>query len=400
MLFRGFVMMGLMVLALPAMSADRDALNAYLAEGRVQEGLEEFASPSDNAERFSLAVLQALDGVERFSGGINNLGLNPRFVMGGLPLLGVVPDLRMDAAGPVTTGQVAELFRSFRSSLRKANATLAEIDDEEFDVVIDLARARLDFDGDGTATTEETLLRSFERVPNPQEPSTPQEDLTIRFDSADAKWLQGYTHFLGGILDILTAYDWRPVWNQCAHIVFQEPDPRPEIAVWSGAADEFGDFPDMIAAVHDMRLELIEEDAWHRAREEFRGMIACSRACWARVDEETDDDREWLPSPRQTGPRGAVITQEEINGWLRVLDELGAVAAGEKLLPHWRLKPGSGINIDKLVAAPPELDLVLLIQGSAFLPYLEEGPVSDAEAWDELTAPFGPGFARFAVWSN
>lgn len=85
---------------------------------------------------------------------------------------------------------------------------------------------------------------------------------------------------------------------------------------------------------------------------------------------------------------------------MHVLDELDTILAGKKLLPHWRVESGIGINVPKLVASPPRLDLILMIQGSAFIPFLEEGTVSDRTAWRTLMQPFGPGFARFAMWSN
>ncbi len=90
----------------------------------------------------------------------------------------------------------------------------------------------------------------------------------------------------------------------------------------------------------------------------------------------------------------------QIDAWMLVLDELEAIFRGEKLVPHWRVRPGAGINLDKLIEAPPELDLVLWIHGSAMIPFLEEGPVSDAATWENLTSPFGSGFVQFAIWSN
>jgi hypothetical protein len=159
-------------------------------------------------------------------------------------------------------------------------------------------------------------------------------------------------------------------------------------------------WPDLIAAIHDMRLELVDQEGPRRFRDSFLMMIAESRICWQRALEEKDDVNEWLPNPNQKGPRGLTVTRDQIDGWFKVLDELEAVARGKKLLPHWRIKAPFGINLDRLVAAPPKLDLVLWIQGSAFLPYLEEGPVSDAETWRKLTGPFGPGFFQFAIWSN
>jgi hypothetical protein len=64
------------------------------------------------------------------------------------------------------------------------------------------------------------------------------------------------------------------------------------------------------------------------------------------------------------------------------------------------MKPGVGINVEKLVGSPPPLDLVLLIRGSVLNPYLEEGAVSDPRTWGQLTRVFEGGFYRFAIWSN
>jgi len=71
-------------------------------------------------------------------------------------------------------------------------------------------------------------------------------------------------------------------------------------------------------------------------------------------------------------------------------------------MPHWRLKPGTGISIARMAENPPAFDLVLLVQGSALLPYVEAGPVSDSARWRTLMEPFGRGFMfmRFAIWSN
>jgi hypothetical protein len=224
----------------------------------------------------------------------------------------------------------------------------------------------------------------------------------IHFDSADAMWLKGYTHFLTGTIDILATYDWRPVWNQCAGLLFRNPQPPPPLKPYLRGDSEqmFSNWVDLIAALHDLRLEVVDTEGLAKARKEFSAMTICSRTCWRRVLAESDNNHEWLPSPKQTGPSGAKITQAQIDGWMHILDELDAILDGKKLLPHWRMKPGIGINVPKLVAAPPRLDLVLMVQGSAFVPYLEEGTVSDQATWRGLLAPYGSGFSRFAIWSQ
>jgi hypothetical protein len=403
MFWRHLIPLGLLLTLMPAPADTTNALDGFLRDGRIHEGLAAFASPKNNSERFSLAVLQTLDGLQQFSAGLYKLGIKPDFIQSGIPFFRVVqPGLPQASNEIATPEKVAELFNNFRSSLKRANSTLTGMSDEQFKVEVNLSQARLDFNGDGIVSSNELLVATLGRVLGLPSRTQTGEDLIIHFDSADAMWLKGYTHFLTGIIDIILAYDWLPVWNQCAHVVFQNPDPMPPIARFSAVSqgEDFAKWADLIAALHEMRLELRDKNGLSDARDEFRSMISCSRICWKRVLAETDDDHKWLPSPTQTGPGGTKITQQQIDGWMRVLDELDAILAGKKLLPHWRIKDGTGINVDRLVASPPELDLVLMIQGSAFIPYLEEGPVSDQTTWRTLRQPFGPGFMRFAIWSQ
>lgn len=389
------------LLFLPTLGLAADSLDDYIGTGRIQEGLSAYASPDNDAERFSLAVLQVFEGVQQFSVDFNELGMRQDSPLNFLPFMRiVVPTPKTAMTEPATPRMAADVFRSFRQSMRAANATLQKIGDEDFGVELNLTAASLDFDGDGLIDESETLLTSLGAIVGARPGSRPEEDLVIRFDGADAIWLKGYTHFLSGLLDILLAYDWRPVWDQCAHLLFANPDPQPSFNQWAGPGQGFDQWADMIATVHEMRLELKDKKAWPRARQEFQSMLASSRECWSRVLQETDNEAEWLPSPTQTGPAGATVTQEEIDAWMLVLDELDAILTGEKLLPHWRVRPGAGINVDKLVDSPPPLDLVMWIHGHSLQSYLEEGPVSDEGTWSNLTQPFGRGFMQFAIWSN
>ena len=68
------------------------------------------------------------------------------------------------------------------------------------------------------------------------------------------------------------------------------------------------------------------------------------------------------------------MTQEQIDGWMLLLDEFEALLKGEKLLPHWRFD--KGINLRRIFLEPTTFDVVLLIQGSAAIPYLEDGELS------------------------
>jgi len=381
-------------------------LDSYLRDGRIQEGLVAYASPKSNGDKFSLAMLQVLDGLQQFSAGSGKLGVNPEIIRDSLPFFRVMsatPALIQSSNEVATPAKVAALFNNLRDSLKLANATLAGIDAKDFRVEVNLSKARLDFDGDGIVAPDEFLMTKLAPVLGIARQSPESLDVIVHFDSADAIWLKGYTHFLLGVMDVLMAYNWQPVWDQCAQVLFQNPDPLPPIARFTardGRGQSFSRWADLIAALHDMRLEPTDPAGLANAQKEFTAMTGCSRICWQRVLAETDNDHEWLPSPKQTGPNGAKITRAQIDGWQHVLDELDAILTGKKLLPHWRVKSGTGISIPKLAASPPRLDLILMIQGSAFIPYLEEGTVSDQTAWRILMQPYGAGFARFALWSQ
>jgi hypothetical protein len=399
------VSLGLVFLVVTARAADAPLLDTFMRDGRLQDGIAAHAAPKGNAERFSLAVLQALDGLQQFGTGISKLGIDTEMARD-LPFLRTATPKQQPAASTdvATPEKVAGLFLKLKASLQQANATLAAMNEEPFVVEVNFSQARMDLNGDGTVATNEMLLASLGRPLGMRSGAPAGADIVIRFDSADAVWLKGYTHFLTGLLDILTAYDWMPVWSQCAHVIFRNPQPLSPLVQGVGNGDkrsrDMTKIADLIAGLHEMRLELVRKDGLRHARDEFRSMIACSRVCWQRVLAETDNDHEWLPSPSQTGPGGAKITSQQIEGWQQVLDEMDAVLTGKKLLPHWRLSAGRGINVDKMVNAPPRFDPVLLIQGAAFIPYIEEGTVSDQARWRTLMQPFGPGFAMFAIWSN
>jgi hypothetical protein len=139
-------------------------------------------------------------------------------------------------------------------------------------------------------------------------------------------------------------------------------------------------------------------------------MIRQSRASWTRILAESDDDREWIPNPTQTGViPGVRINREMIDGWHGFLDECENLLTGDKLVPFWRgykerpeeaLAAGRGVNLRRVFLEPREFDLVLWITGTGATPYLEEGKLADPEVFQRLTRIFGGEFIGFAIWFN
>ncbi len=74
-------------------------------------------------------------------------------------------------------------------------------------------------------------------------------------------------------------------------------------------------------------------------------------------------------------------------GWQEFLGEAERILAGKKLLPFWRGDAKRGINLRRVFTEPRTLDLVLWIQGTAALPYLEAGEISTPEVWAPLRPP-------------
>ena len=78
-----------------------------------------------------------------------------------------------------------------------------------------------------------------------------------------------------------------------------------------------------------------------------------------------------------------------------VLAELDDMLEGRALIPFWRTRAreilpasneGVGINLRKLLSNPGDLNVALMIQGSAFAPFMERGKLVSMEAWGRFTA--------------
>ena len=214
-------------------------------------------------------------------------------------------------------------------------------------------------------------------------------------------WLRGYTHLISAFLEFALAYDWRETYDAAAHLFFAGA--RPSTALAAPANAMFGRddrIADVIALIHLIHWPVAEPQLLVVAREHLKSVITLSRESWKEILAETDDDREWILSPRQKNVAfsGPQVTQERVDGWLRALDAFEEVLDGRKLVPHWRF--ARGIDFNAIFASPRPFDLVLWITGHAAIPYLKEGPTMSREDWAQWERVFGGQFMLFAVWFN
>jgi hypothetical protein len=170
------------------------------------------------------------------------------------------------------------------------------------------------------------------------------------------------------------------------------PNPNPEklsYDKWRGVLEQFSDDLDRAAAVlakvddPDVKLRLPV------------GMI--------RLDLDGDgtagpDETFWKVFTRVAWRAAKLSNEQRIAAWKRFLDEAEAVLHGDKLLPHWRVKDGRGINLKRVFEEPRTFDLVLWAHGAAAIPYLEEGELVTPETARSLSGAFQGRFLAFAVW--
>jgi len=261
--------------------------------------------------------------------------------------------------------------------------------------------------GRGDAEEKEALAKVLSRVMRGRAGSEAMLlKMTIAFDRGDVHWLRGYCHLLMGFSEVVLAHDGKELFQRTAQLFFPNLDtPHPYLkhtdhrrAGWW----DFEELADAIALIHLINLPVKEPARMKAALKHFKAVIAQSRQSWQAISQEMDDDREWIPSPRQSSVLpGMRVSEEMVSGWSEFLVELKAILDGKKLVPFWRGKPGArGVNINKVFTDPHRFDLVLWIQGSGAAPFLEKGSLTEPKFWNRLNRTFRGNFVGFAIWFN
>jgi len=152
-------------------------------------------------------------------------------------------------------------------------------------------------------------------------------------------------------------------------------------------------------------MPLQEPDRLMAAHGHLKSMLQMSRDMWTFYGAETDDDREWIPNPTQTGVLRVRVTSEMQKTWLATVEEAELVLDGKRLVPFWRgADPQRGINLRRVFLELKEFDIPLWIQGTAAAPFLENGETTgfaNPETLRRINEQFrGPNFIGFAFWFN
>ncbi|MGO4449584.1 hypothetical protein AB4Y96_11700 [Phyllobacterium sp. TAF24] len=394
-----------------AESAATELFQKYLANGRIGEADEQMialaAKATDNADaQLGLGLVRSARAFEKLSQSLYRYGFGSK--SDGYEMFlgrGSSEIARNYKPEPITYDQFRGILAAFIADLDSADKALAAVGNKPAKLKVNLSVARFDWNGDGTVGPEDHIGRAFSDTDEKGEPVP----FIVGFDTADAKWLQGYDNLLMAVAKAWLSHDFSESWNSSFSVVFPRAVSTMSEANGKGGEDEtmFGvrkaqadDIADFVTLIHTIRWPVADKAMWSEVRDHLKKVIVLNRETWALIDKETDDDHEWLPGPKQKS--GVLpsfdVTPERIQAWLAVLSQFEAALDGKILVPHWRFD--KGINLAKVFDDPKPFDLVLWVTGPAAVPYLQDGPAMTSGEWSQITNIFEGNFASYAFYFN
>jgi hypothetical protein len=405
----GIVLSSFSLLGGKLVAEDRPDIAALLRAGKLAEAEQSLAQDheaEDDLAHFQRGTVQVVRAVERLAQDGARYGAMDRSILLPFVRLGGFAGAAGEAE-PMTYDDLRQMIERFQKSIIAAEATMAVIKDDDLKWDLNLDEVRLDMNGDGQAGERETLGTLFRMVANRGRTEQPAQGLSVGFDSADVYWLRGYCHLLAAMVDVILAYDHERLFELTAHAFFKRPQTefaarQKEVPTRNEAPGEmWDDIYDLIAAIHLMDFKLRDPARLTAAQEHLLKMVEMSRKSWGLIEAETDNDREWIPAANQQSVIvGMAMNRERIDTWHRFLQEAEQVIRGEKLVPFWRKGFEQGVNLGKFFSEPRDFDLVLWVQGTAAVPYLEDGEKTSPETWSEFQRVFRGEFIGFAAWIN
>jgi hypothetical protein len=285
--------------------------------------------------------------------------------------------------------------------LSAAQSTLETAVAGEFAVEVKLWDFWFDIDADGERDSWEGLVDIMNELNASRDAA--EFDGVIRFDTADAEWLKAYVHAVSAMAELTLSLDPTPA----IRTVYEGRTALDSLAEVSDTP-MVGDSTalDVAAAVLLAFRGVPERERTRAALAHFKSMIEHNRSFWGKVEQETDNDKEWLPNAEQTSAFGLNVDGDIAEAWRDVLTEMEAVLDGELLLPYWRVSDrgdgaeGIGVNLRKLLEDPPDMDIVLWIQGTAAVAYLEKGQYADMTAQEQFVRMTPGSTLMYAFWFN
>lgn len=266
-----------------------------LQQGHFDEALEQANSVLEKDSKTAEALV--VRAITRYRTTTNQLVLDGRTVV----------------VGALSGGGVNQ--RYLHATAKQAEADLAAVDEDlaqaqkSENIGLELCLAcwkGVDWNGDGRVNHRDELLLQIEVDENgePLPEDDPRRTPTFRFDDGDIAWARAFIGFERALLDIVLAYDFNGI-NE----VIREEKGGPRKLV--------------LRLVDKKRIA----DAKTRLLEAIDQSAACRKAYLA----ETDDDREWVPNPRQKShPMPLPVDDALYETWDGVLGDLRKIINGDE----------------------------------------------------------------------
>ena len=395
----------LLLLLSTALPAAADTISAEIGASGLkatEARLAALPTPTD-ADRFALGGVRFLRSVEG--------ALQLRWQTGLSEQMTMIPFLRLpipENPTPVAfdPAAIATLFKNVSTGMDAARAPLAEIKpDADFGVEIAFKDIWFDINSNSTRDDGEDLLNVMGPMImgwqwDQRDPATPAP--VIRFDAADAAWLSAYTHLLGGLSDMILAYDpTAPITRindaRTAMTKLGVIAPDPMFGMGGGASMDAVDYFSMILATLN---QTPDKARMLSAQTHLLAMVDDNRRFWAQVATETDNDKEWLPKDGQQSAMGIALPPGTGPMWLGVLSDIEALLKGEKLIPFWRIDGPAGVNIARMFTDPRPIDVAAWIQGEGAVPYLETGDLISQQNLTQFDAMMSGDTMLFTLYLN
>ena len=162
-----FVLLSAVAIARAPAAEDRHVTEKYLISGDLEGGQKALgailkANPDDAQARFGLGMIQFVRAIEHLVQGFFKHGLQP-------DVSGMIPFARLPVPAnpkpePIAYDDLRTMFEEFIGDLATSEATLALVKDDAVSLPIHFGLVRLDLNGDGKATEDETLWNLYARL--------------------------------------------------------------------------------------------------------------------------------------------------------------------------------------------------------------------------------------------
>ena len=396
---------GLLLLSQPAMAQDFSAQFAEQGIAGTVTALSAIEDPTPS-DRFALGGAFFLRGIEaafqeRYRTGLTDIGV-------GIPGLYTVLEPN-PAPEPFTPDVIARLFTQIGADMDLAQEVLSPISsDDAVAVTLDLNQIWFDINANGTRDAGEDLLPVMVPLfvrPWQVEDTLAQLDAaggapTIAFDTSDAAWLQAYTHVFAGTAEMVLAFDPTEVITTVQSNAATITDLRQGPLGTSFVTEDDEAISDLITILLKTLAQQPDPAHTRAALEDFRDVISHNLVFWDRVRAETDNDQEFIPNNSQQSALGLLFPANIDTAWQAVLKDAAMVLEGKLLIPHWRMGDDVGINLNAWLTNPTPVDVIGMLAGTDLAPYVERGPLADAQAMNEVNEATGRNFTLFAFTLN